>query len=640
VTGTSPHGQEESDGNWLADSHRSFLVGLGQFIDPDAGLQEITVLYGGHARLLDALDSSIDTEAGLAGILPRSAAATTEPAPSVQPHTGQREAATDRRHDRSLGILGIDLGTAYCRVARIDDHTGSPVAITDADGTSLTPSAVYFESPRRAIVGRAAVDEASFFPALVAQRVKRDMGTWTAYEFHGQQHTPETVSALILRELAQAAEGETGQPARNVVITVPASFGVAEREATRKAGELAGLNVLDLLAEPVAAALHYQATTGKDAGVRHILVYALGAGAFDTTVIRLDGDDITVVCTDGDPRLGGADWDEAITGYLVEQFAAEHPGISPHDDASFMLDLRKVAEDLKQTLTEAHSWRHTMRYRGAVTQVEITRDTLEQLTADLLDRTAAMTQRAIATARGKGITGFDSVLLVGGMTRMPAVTRELGRLGLTAWLSEPDLAVAKGAALYALTRTIRPAGVQTAGLRSAEDVAVSTGLTVAEVEELARKRVTTVLSRAFGVMSLDGRDPLALTDPMRARKMIMHLLSANTPLPENTGPFTFHTATDNQRTVAIEVWEQAGEVESDDPADNRKIGQGMLKIPPRLPAQSPLEVTFYMSETGLLTVRAVEPGSGMDLQFDLQIGDLDQAGMDEARRSVASYTIG
>ena len=150
----------------------------------------------------------------------------------------------------------------------------------------------------------------------------------------------------------------------------------------------------------------------------------------------------------------------------------------------------------------------------------------------------------------------------------------------------------------------------------------------------------TVVSRGFGVMSLDGRDPLALTDPVRARKMIVHLLPANTPLPEDTGPFTFHTVIDNQRMVAIEVWEQAGAMQSEELADNRKIGQGLLtSIPARLPAQTPIEVTFYMSETGLLTVRAVEPNSGRDLKFELQIGDLDKAGMDKARQSVADYEV-
>ena len=208
--------------------------------------------------------------------------------------------------------FGIDLGTTHSCVARIDD-AGKPVIIKSAIGEDTTPSAVYFESRQNVVVGRAAKNEALLAPDLVAQLVKRDMGTQAEYTFHGERHTPETVSALILRELARAAAEHVGEAVHDVVITVPAYFGVAEREATRRAGQLAGLNVLDVLAEPVAAALHYQAVTGRgSAGTEHILVYDLGGGTFDTTVIRLEGDDITVVCTDGDDRLGGADWDEVI----------------------------------------------------------------------------------------------------------------------------------------------------------------------------------------------------------------------------------------------------------------------------------------------------------------------------------------
>jgi molecular chaperone DnaK len=535
--------------------------------------------------------------------------------------------------------FGIDLGTTNSCVAHIDD-AGRAAVIKSALGEDTTPSAVYFESPRHAVVGRTARNAALIAPELVAQRVKRDMGQGVKYTFHGKPHTPEMVSAVILKELARGVEENTGQVVRDVVITVPANFGVAEREATRRAGQLAELNVLDLLAEPVAAALHYQAVTSAGLGERHILVYDLGGGTFDTTVIRVDGDDIAVVCTDGDARLGGADWDAIIVNYFLGKFAEGHPGLRPREDASFMQDLTIAVERLKEDLSSVQSRRHIMRFGGAVCPVDFSRDELEKLTQGLLDKTIAVTERTIAAARDQGVTRFDDVLLVGGMTRMPAVARALNdRLGLTARLHQPDFAVAKGAALFALTRTIRPAGGASSGLRSAQDVATSTGLTVPEVEELARKRVTTVVSRGFGVMGLDGRDPLALTDPIRARKMIVHLLSANTPLPEDTGPFTFHTMMDNQRVVAIEVWEQASEVESDEVADNRKIGQGILKIPARLPAQTPLEVTFYMSDTGLLTVRATEPGSGMNLRFDLQIGDLDQAGMDQARRSVADYHV-
>ena len=171
-------------------------------------------------------------------------------------------------------------------------------------------------------------------------------------------------------------------------------------------------------------------------------------------------------------------------------------------------------------------------------------------------------------------------------------------------------------------------------------MAARIGLTVPEVERLAARKVATVIPRGFGVRGIDGSDPLAATDPVRARHMVIHLLPANTQLPADTGPYTFQTAYDNQRMVDIEVWEQAGPVESPDLSENRKIGQGMLRnMPPRLPAMTPIEVTFFMSETGLLTVHATEPRSGSDLRFDLQIGDLDQAGMEKARKSVDGYDV-
>ena len=533
--------------------------------------------------------------------------------------------------------FGIDLGTTHSCVARIDD-AGRPVIIKSVSGEDTTPSAVYFESREHAVVGRAAKDHALIAPDLVAQCVKRDMGTDAEYTYHGERHTPETVSALILCELARAAQEHTGEEVRDVVITVPAYFGVAEQEATRRAGKLAGLVVLDVLAEPVAAALHYQAVTRSSGGLRHILVYDLGGGTFDTTVIRLDGDEVSVVCTDGDPRLGGADWDEVIAGYLLGQFTREHPGSGAGDDKQFRQDLLISAERLKKDLSMVESRRHIIRANGAVTQVELTRAKLEELTAALLERTIAVTERTIMTARRRGVDRFDDVLLVGGMTRAPAVTRILReRLGLDAHHHEPDLAVAEGAALYAMVRAVRAEAGEAA---APEQVAAMTGLTVPQAERLAATRVATVVPRAFGVKSIDGRDPLALTDPVRARQIIVHLLPANTQLPTDTGPFTFHTSIDNQRFVGIEVWEQAGPVASEDLAENRKVGEGMLRnLPARLPPQTPIEVTFYMSGTGLLTVEATEPRSGSDLRFELQIGGLDQAGMEKARQSVARYRV-
>jgi molecular chaperone DnaK (HSP70) len=535
--------------------------------------------------------------------------------------------------------FGIDLGTTHSCIAYIDE-TGRPAVIRSALGEDTTPSVVYFEAPQSVMVGRAAKDAARLEPEKVAQLVKRDMGTEAEYTYLGERHTPETISALILRELARAAAENTGKPVRDVVITVPAYVGVAEREATRRAGQIAGLNVLDVLTEPVAAAVHYQAmTSAANPGTRNILVYDLGGGTFDTTVIRMDGDDIAVVCTDGDHRLGGADWDEVLVGYLLDQFQTEHPGLEPRSNPAFLQDLFISAEQLKKDLSVTQARRYIMRFGGAVTRVELTRAKLEELTAPLLDRTIEVTRRILDKARSQGLDHYDDVLLVGGMTKMPAVTRALKeRLDLAARLYEPDLAAAKGAAQFALLRTARPDGA--AGPDRAEQVATQTGLTVPEVEQLASKRVSTVISRGFGTRSIDGSDPLALSDPARARQIVIHLLPANTPLPADTGPYTFATAMDNQRMVMVEVWEQAGTVASTELADNRKIGQGLLSnLPAKLPAMSPIEVTFFMSETGKLSVHAREPGSGQDLNFDLQIGGLDQAGMEKARTAIGRYQV-
>jgi molecular chaperone DnaK len=535
-----------------------------------------------------------------------------------------------------MTTFGIDLGTTHSCVAMID-RTGRPVIIKSAIGEDTTPSAVYFESPRNVIVGSAAKNSALLDPDRVAQLVKRDMGKSVSYQLNGERHNPESVSALILRELVRTAHEQAGEVMRDVVITVPAYFGVAEREATRRAGQIAGLNVLDVLAEPVAAALSYRVDHDDD--VKHVLVYDLGGGTFDVSVIRLEGDDISVVCTDGIDDLGGADWDKAIADYLLGQFVAEHPRSDPGADARFRQDLLISAEQLKKDLGVVQTRRRILRLGGLVTRVDLDRAQVEKLTAPLLERTAEVTERAMATARQAGITTFDDVLLVGGMSRLPSVALMLSeRLGLDARLHDPDLAVAKGAALFALMRSIRGDGALTP--EAAETAAQQTGMTVPQVVALAAKRVTTVLPRSFGIRGVDARDPLATTDPANAKQIIVHLLRANTPLPADTGPYTFHTAVENQRMVGIEVWEQAGAVESEKLEENRKVGEALLRdLPPRLPARTPFEVTFLMSEVGVLSVHAAEPASGRDIRFELNIGGLNAADLESARASVRRYEV-
>ena len=545
--------------------------------------------------------------------------------------------------------FGIDLGTTHSCIAYVDGVSGRPVVVPSAIGEDTTPSVVYFEGRDQVIVGNAAKRSAVLAPHLVAQLIKREMGRRDVVaEYQGQKYSPEKISALILRELVRATQEHTKLAVREVVITVPAYFGIAEREATRKAGEIAGLTVLDVLAEPVAAALHYQALHAPDPsaaqGVRHLLVCDLGGGTFDTTVIRIDGEDIHVVCTDGDPRLGGADWDDRIREHLIAGFTAQHPRLDPTADEEFIQGLASTAEQLKKDLSRTESRRTDMRFAGAVARLELTKETLEELTADLLDRVVEITERTITLARRKRVTSFDDVVLVGGMTRMPAVARLLAdRLGLDARLHEPDLAVAKGAALFARigqTRQTLHAAASGISRAAAENAADHLGISVEQVEAIAAKKVTTVVPRAFGVKVTDPRDPLFQTDPLAARQMIVHLLTANTPLPADTGPYPFMIAFENQRIVEIEVWEQQGAVVSDEPSHNTLIGKGMMTgLPPRRPAGSQFEVTFFMSETGTLTVYASEPGSGAEMTFDLQIGGMDQAAVDAARTSVAKHEV-
>jgi molecular chaperone DnaK len=537
-----------------------------------------------------------------------------------------------------MATYGIDLGTTNSCIAYVDD-SGRPVILKSAEGEDTTPSVVYFESAQNVVVGRQAKDSALMEPEMVVELVKRQMGRDVHYAFRGQDHTPESVSALILRELTRAAAEQAGEQVSDVVITVPAYFGLLEREATKKAGEIAGLNVLDVLAEPVAAALAYQAL-GDSAGVRHLFVYDLGGGTFDTTVIRIDGDDIKVVCTDGDAQLGGADWDSKVIDFLLDGFTSQYPDLDPSGDEQFMQDLATSAERAKKALSTKATTKHTVRFGGAVAQLELTRERLEELASELFERTMEITGRTIETAQAEGIDHFDDVLLVGGMTIMPVIARTLkDRFGLDARLQDPHLAVAKGAAIFALIREIKESMADDGNAAQVEAVAARLGKSPEEISKIYRKKVATVVPRAFGIKVVDTRDPVFKTNPGAAREYIEHLLAANTPLPADTGQETFRTIAHNQRQVNIEVWEQAGSVASEELEHNAFVGEGLLSdLPPR-PAGAPFLVVFHMTETGLLQVHGWEPVSGNEVRFEIQIGRLDEAQVREATSQVARYGV-
>lgn len=532
-----------------------------------------------------------------------------------------------------MATFGIDLGTTYSCVAHIDS-AGQLVIAKSAAGEDTTPSVVYFETAGNVVVGTDAKRSALLEPDRVVSLIKRSMGQQLELEFDGVTHTPESVSGIILKELARAATELTHQEVRDVVITVPAYFGVAERQATRHAGEIAGLNVLNLVPEPVAAALHYEAITGADQ--QTIFVYDLGGGTFDTTVIHISGNDINVVCTDGDHRLGGTDWDSRIIDHLLTGFKAQNPDSAAGESEDFLQELAIAAEDLKKGLSSAESRRHNMRFDGDVARVELSREQFEELTADLLERTVEITRRTVELAAARGVTSFDDVLLVGGSVRMPAVAARLReRFGFAPKLHDPDLAVAKGAARFALIESVK---IRLPGEEPSDDSAVSRvarqlGLDKDEVRKLADKRVATVVPRAFGMKVLKSR----LEEPEIYE--IAHVLKANTPLPADPGPHRFFTAYPDQTGILVEIWEQAGAVESAELLDNTKIGEGEISGLPPLPEDSPLDVTFAMDELGTLRVHAVELSTGKDLHLEIRIRGLSKTNVDQARSAVARYDV-
>ncbi|MFB9964129.1 Hsp70 family protein [Sinosporangium siamense] len=526
-----------------------------------------------------------------------------------------------------MAVHGIDLGTTYSCIASID-QVGRAEVHRNQEGSDTTPSVVFFETWDNVIVGQTAKDSAAVYPDDVVSLVKRDMGHGTTRTLHGRDYTPEEISAFILRKLVEDVKVTEGAEVCDVVVTVPAYFGAAERDATRKAGRIAGLNVIDIVSEPIAAAITYGVLNpSQDC---RILVYDLGGGTFDTTVITLRGGDIEVVCTDGDHELGGTDWDSELVEFLAERFRQEHPEVSdPLDNKQTEQDLRRLAEDLKKTLSSRMKHAVRVMHEGRVTSVEMSRAEFESVTRHLLDRTIAITRRTLETARSRGVTEFDHLVLVGGSSKMPAVAAALEQeFAIVPQLRDPDLAVAKGAALYAFEETYRR--LLSSGKREqAEEMALGAGLSATQQMEIEKRTIKTVASRAFGIVT---------TDKRTRREYVTHLVHANDPLPADVTQ-TFYTLDDDQRRVAVEVMEQAGSAESDRLDDNNEIGKGDLSIPPNKRAGFPLEVTFTLDPSGLLHVTARENETGERLDLDIQIGGMSEEEVLMSRTSLSAVQV-
>ncbi|MGW0039733.1 Hsp70 family protein [Gordonia sp. NPDC003376] len=535
-----------------------------------------------------------------------------------------------------MGVYGIDLGTTNSAIAAID-RDGRPEVIKDWSGAPTTPSVVLFPSAHDHVVGEGARRQARLDPDHVCTLVKRRMGEvdWR-YVAHGRSWSAPAVSALILKSLMSDAEF-AGEKVERAVITVPAYFGDEERRATIQAGTYAGLDVAGVLSEPIAAALSYGfsrltdplATATPD---ETVLVYDLGGGTFDATVIELADRRISVLAVDGDHQLGGADWDERLALHLSRTFCTEHPDAEdPLDDSAGAQSLILAAERIKHELSEAESASVIVTHDGQRSVITVTRAELEDLTAGLLTRTLDLTASCLADAAERGVHQVDRILLVGGSSRMPAVARELtARFALVPELDDPDLAVARGAAIYGdkleIERLVH-ADLQSrgrlpgiGGLLDADPgdlhaacgrVAEAFGLPVSGVRRMLEIRVDTVVSRGFGILAVS---------PQTAALQVSWLVERNQPLPIKVRR-SFGTMRADQERIELTVVEQAGQDLSPRPEDTKVLIEGAIDgIPPGFDENSEVQISFEMGFDGVLHVTAFHVAAGLPLTLTAKTG--------------------
>lgn len=470
-------------------------------------------------------------------------------------------------------VIGIDLGTTNSCVAVIEGDT--PTVITSKEGYRTTPSVVAFTKSKELIVGDAAKRQAAVNSDRTIFSIKRHMGTDYRKKIDGKYYTPQEISAFILMKLKEDAEDFLGQPVTDAVVTVPAYFTDAQRQATKDAGKIAGLNILRIINEPTSAALAY----GLDNGMaQKVLVYDLGGGTFDVSVIDIGDNVIEVLATSGDNHLGGDDFDERIVNYLVEQFKLSD-GINLSKDVSAMQRLREEAEKAKKELSSSVTTNINLPFiamsKDGPHHIDITlsRQTFDELTADLVDRTITPVENALHDA-GLSKTDINMVLLVGGSTRIPAVADKVRQLmGKEPSRNlNPDECVALGAA------------VQGGKLGNQ----LQAGSAASEIILMDVTPMSLSIETMGGIAS--------------------RLIERNTTIPTRHSQI-FTTAGNFQTSVDIKVFQG----ERKFTRDNKLLGNFRLNGIKRAMAGVPqIEVTFDIDVNGIVNVSAKDLGTGRE----------------------------